>query len=287
VPPPWNRRLRWELSRTAFMADVLGVTPYDWQEAMLDGPQRFALVNAARQSGKSQCANTVVAHQMGFHDESLAVVVTHGLTFSAEFVRRVRHLLRDADLFPGTWPVDNVHSIELPNGGRLLALPATERVRGFSRPDIIILDEAAQIPDPVYDAITPTQAANYATARLWGISTPFGRRGWWHREWTEGGADWWRLTKPAAEVPHIHADILRKARRRSELKYRSEYCCEFVGTEHQAFPPELLDRMFGRAGDVETEQTVATLTAVCAETEGAESEVSASRWAQAIDWAAP
>lgn len=248
--PSATQQLIWAASPAEFMRDLTGRDPYAWQVELLEGAARRRLANVSRQSGKTETACFAVAHQMLFRPtppDPSAVVVTHRLDFSAEFVRRVRFILQDSGVAPKPWPLSNVHRIELPNGGRLIALPATEATRGYAKPRLLVMDEAAQIPDAVFAALTPTQAAIGAIARLWAISTPFGQRGWWWRVWERGGADWQRTRRQATEIPHITEDFLRVERINmgSELRFRSEYLCEFVGTESQVFPPELLARMFG------------------------------------------
>ena len=65
------------------------------------------------------------------------------------------------------------------------------------------------------------------------MSTPFGRRGWFFKEWTEG-QDWQRVLVPADQCARISPAFLEEERRSlPPLWYRSEYCCEFCDVEDQ------------------------------------------------------
>jgi hypothetical protein len=72
--------------------------------------------------------------------------------------------------------------------------------------------------------------------RLVTLSTPFGARGWWWKEWTEGGESWECYEIPATECPRIPATFLAEERRSlGPLFYASEYECRFVDTIDQVF----------------------------------------------------
>jgi hypothetical protein len=132
---------------------------------------------------------------------------------------------------------ENKLALELANGSRVLALPGSERtLRGFAAVRLLVIDEAARVPDETYAAVRPMLAVSHG--RLVMLSTPWGQRGFFHREWTEGEG-WDRYEVPATLVPRIDAAFLEEERRAlGPLFYRSEYCCEFVDTADQVFSSE-------------------------------------------------
>jgi hypothetical protein len=72
--------------------------------------------------------------------------------------------------------------------------------------------------------------------RLVLMSTPWGQRGHFHAEWEQGGDDWERVRITAYDCPRISDEFLAEQRRRmSDLKFRSEYLCEFTSTEDAVF----------------------------------------------------
>ena len=59
---------------------------------------------------------------------------------------------------------------------------------------MVIIDEAAMVPDPVHDAITPTLGRTNGELML--LSTPMGKRGAFYRAWERGGEKWERVFGP-------------------------------------------------------------------------------------------
>jgi hypothetical protein len=130
---------------------------------------------------------------------------------------------------------DNKTSFTLSNGSRCVSLPGTEQtVRGYSSVDIAVIDEMARVPDDLIKSISPMLAVS--GGRLIGLSTPFGRRGYFWQEWTEGGLDWYRYQVPATEVPRISPAFLESERRSlGQWHFAQEYLCEFGETENSVF----------------------------------------------------
>jgi len=81
------------------------------------------------------------------------------------------------------------------------------------------------------------------------LSTPYGKRGFFYEEWTEG-EEWERYEVPAPKCPRITQDFLEGERRTTpELWFRQEYFCEFRETEDQLFTFEMIER--ARDDDIE------------------------------------
>lgn len=81
--------------------------------------------------------------------------------------------------------------------------------------------------------------------RLVTMSTPWGKRGWWHHAWSDGGDDWERYEVPATACPRIPASFLAQERRAlPHLWYASEYECEFVEPDDAVFTYESIQRAF-------------------------------------------
>ena len=90
----------------------------------------------------------------------------------------------------------------LENKSRLLSLPSQSpaTVRGYT-PNFIVVDEAAQCSDELYQALRPMQLVS--GANMWLLSTPFGKRGFFYEQWTEGGDRWRRVKITAEQCPRI------------------------------------------------------------------------------------
>jgi phage FluMu gp28-like protein len=127
----------------------------------------------------------------------------------------------------------------LSNGSRIEALPGTEKtIRGFSGVDLLVVDEASRIDDGLFYAVSPMLAVSGGRIVL--LSTPYGKRGVFYQEWTEG-VGWERYEVPASECPRIPADFLENERRSMpEWWYAQEYNCEFRETEDQIFSNDMI-----------------------------------------------
>ena len=117
---------------------------------------------------------------------------------------------------------DNALSVRLSNGSEIFALPGSpDTVRGFSGIRLAVVDEAAFIDDALMPAITPMLAVS--GGRLVLLSTPFGKRGFFYREWAEGGEAWERYTVKAEDCPRIPKDYLAEERRKLGIFYGQEF----------------------------------------------------------------
>lgn len=77
--------------------------------------------------------------------------------------------------------------------------------------------------------------------RLILMSTPFGKRGHFFTEWTQGGDTWERVEIRAEECPRIASTFLAEEKKAlGEWWYRQEYGCEFVETVDQVFGYDLV-----------------------------------------------
>jgi hypothetical protein len=82
------------------------------------------------------------------------------------------------------------------------------------------------------------------------LSTPFGRRGWFHEAW-ESTAGWQRITAKATECPRIDPAFLEEQRTLLGPRYYAqEYECQFVEALDQLFSSESIDAIFTDVGDV-------------------------------------
>ena len=108
---------------------------------------------------------------------------------------------------------------------------------------LLLLDEASRITDDVYMAVRPMLATS--DGALWLMSTPFGKRGFFYKEWSGSGGEWERIKAPAPECQRIKASFLEEERRTmGERWFRQEYLCEFEDTASQVFGRDLVEGAF-------------------------------------------
>jgi hypothetical protein len=230
--------IRCALDPVAFAA-MLGFEEDPWQARVLRWPGKRLLLNCSRQSGKSTTTAILALHRAMYYPGSLILLVSPSLRQSAELFRKAADFLTRLEAGPKLTE-DNRLSCVLANGSRVVSLPSSEAtVRGFSAVDLVIFDEAARVDDALYYGVRPMLAVS--GGRLVAMSTPFGKRGWWHKEWTEGGDGWERIEIPATDCPRISPDFLAEERRSmGDWWYRQEYLCQFVETVDQIFSYDLI-----------------------------------------------
>jgi hypothetical protein len=99
---------------------------------------------------------------------------------------------------------------------------------------LLILDEASVIEDALYQSLRPMLAVS--DGRIILLSTPRGKRGFFHQVWTEGGTDWHRTRITAQECPRISPEWLENERKTiPDFWFRQEFECQFVETSDQLF----------------------------------------------------
>lgn len=73
--------------------------------------------------------------------------------------------------------------------------------------------------------------------RLFLLSTPYGKRGFFYDAWARGGDDWLRFEVPVTQVSRIDPSFLEDEKRAvGEAWYRQEYCCSFEALEGLVYP---------------------------------------------------
>ena len=233
------RDLFMALDPVAFARDGLGFHPDPWQADVLRWNGKRLILNCSRQSGKSTIAAVLGLHRALYYPGSLVLPVSPSLRQSGELFRKVSDFIRCLEEEP-VLTEDNKLSLTMDNGSRVLSLPSKEStVRGFSGVDLIIEDEGSRVSDDLYSAMRPMLAVS--EGRLILMSTPFGKRGHFHEEWTKGGDTWERVEVKATECPRISAEFLEEERKsRGDWWYKQEYLYEFVETVDQVFTFELV-----------------------------------------------
>jgi len=202
-----------------------GLAPDPWQSRLLrDLPPRTLLL-ASRQVGKSQVAAALALRVALLEPRSPILLLSPTLRQSGELFRKVHDLYA-----PVGRPVPTVAAsalrLELANGSRIVSLPGTEgTVRGYSGVALLVIDEAARVADALYCAVRPMLAVS--RGRLVALSTPFGKRGWFHDAW-HSDEPWERVQIKATECPRITAEFLAEEKKAlGERYYRQEYLTSF------------------------------------------------------------
>jgi hypothetical protein len=232
------------LDRVTF-AGKLGITPDTWQADLLRSEASRMLLNCSRQSGKSTISGVLALHRALYYPGSLVLVLAPSERQSKELFAKVAGFYRELGR-PVPAQGERKLSLELANGSRIITLPGTEKtIRGFSGAALLLVDEAARVDDALYHAVRPMLAVS--RGRLLMLSTPFGKRGAFYEEWTNGASGassgaWERFRMTADECPRIPEAFLEEERAsKPGWVYRQEYECSFEETEDQVFTTEMVE----------------------------------------------
>ena len=171
---------------------------------------------------------------------------------------------------------DSDSLLELSNGSRIVVVPATEKsARGYSSPDVIVLDECSRIEDAVYRSGVMPMLTNNEKCEVIQISTPNGKRGFFHKaseneRWErfmirapwDVSTDGWTLEEAISEAEfkaimasrgitafysprhYIYDEQLGNLDEMGRDMYKQEYCCEFVEPNEQVFSYDEIAAIF-------------------------------------------
>jgi Terminase large subunit, T4likevirus-type, N-terminal len=236
-----QHEIAFRLDPVLWAKSVLGITPHIWQEPFLRAKRGADILGlTSRQFGKTTAAALCLAHTAIFEDGTLSVVACPSQQQSVEAIRKVRAMVSKAG---GKLVVDNVYRIELENGSRVLALPATDdTVRGLTVTGWIIADEAARLPADLIAALRPMRA-RCRNARFVMISTAWSRTDQFWLNWSSDDQSWLRIKATIEDYPDvIAADFLDKERRQGDDYFKREYLGIPSGGHVSPFTLELYQR---------------------------------------------
>jgi hypothetical protein len=96
----------------------------------------------------------------------------------------------------------------------------------------MLIDEAAEVRESAYLTVRPMLAMGGRDGgRLWLLSTPKGKQGFFFNTWENGGKTWFRVSVPATENPRFSQAFLEEERQTlGERWFGQEYLCKFVDT---------------------------------------------------------
>lgn len=211
-----------------------GIAADPWQRALLTSADRQVLLCCSRQAGKSTVVATLALHRALFHPDSLVLLLSPSQRQSAEIFRKV---LDGFDALDRPLPTRyrSQLRLELGNGSRVLCLPGREEtVRSFGGVSLLVIDEAARVRDDLYRSVRPMLAVS--RGRLVALSTPFGQRGWFYREWA-GNGPWKRVQITWRDCPRITPAFIDEERRALGPAWvAQEYETTFTALEGLVYP---------------------------------------------------
>ena len=223
--------------------------PDPWQAKLLRSAAQNLLVNCSRQSGKTTTAAVLSAHCATFMKEATVVVLSPVQRQAALLLRQTKSFFRMAS--DERLLRNNVYDFETSEGSRVITLPGDEdTIRGVASVDLLLLDEAARIPDELYLTVVPMLAVS--RGRQLALSTPKGKRGWWWDAWRgEDGETWETYEVPWQKCPRFDAEQIKRFRIKfGPTRFAQEFECTFNTMEGMLFDPDDVAAAFSQEVDV-------------------------------------
>jgi hypothetical protein len=156
-----------------------GMIPDPWQVRVATAPGNQLLL-CHRQAGKSTIVAAIALAAALRKPDSLVLLLSRSMRQSGELFRKVKTFYNLVHPMP--LAKDTERELELENHSRVISLPASEEtIVGYSAVDLLLLDEAARIPDGTYYAVRPMLAMSQGV--LIALTSPFGQRGWFYEAW--------------------------------------------------------------------------------------------------------
>jgi hypothetical protein len=234
--------MRHTLDPAAWAVERLQWHPDPWQADLLRSNDPQLAVCCSRQSGKSTSTAVLAGHTATFQPGSLTLLTGPSQRQATELLTKVRTVLTSPGLTT-KFEQDAATSLQLRNGSRVVSLPATpEAIRGFSRPALVIEDEAAWCPDELHLALRPMLAAS-PNGRFILLSTPAGRAGHFYEACHS--PNWRRFKVTAYHCPRITKEFLEnELREYGDLYFSREYLCTFSDSEFSFFGSDMIAAAF-------------------------------------------
>lgn len=252
--------------------------PFDWQRDVCRSPSKRKIICGARQSGKSDIVSAKSCHRAKYFPKSLILILAPTEDQAKIDMGKILEYISWDESYP-TITAQNARELKLSNRSEIKIIIASERsARGYSKPSLLILDEASRIGDEVYKSGVRPMLTKSPDSELILISTPYGKRGFFYEAWIDktnvwdkyevrspwetNALDQWTLYEhhPGPEFfeerkrngvkfyyspRHDVFDEQQENLRAMTIRlYRQEYCCEFVETDEAVFTYQDLQKMF-------------------------------------------
>ena len=221
---------------------------YDFVSHLRDN--RFSIVLAPRQCGKSTITAMYVLHYILFNDDKKAIIMANKLKIAKEIFQKVRIAYENLPPFLQAGVVEWAKtSCTLENGSGCSAeATSADGMRGISG-NLIILDEFAflkkNIADEFFTSMYPTISAS-KEAKLIIISTPNGMNHY-HSIWNKAVKKkntFAPFKVKWNDVPDRDEDFKEETIKNiGKLKWNQEYECSFIGSSKTLIKPDILEQL--------------------------------------------
>ena len=233
---------------SAFVEEILDVDEvFGYQQEFLDSDNRFRQFVTGRQTGKSRsCAWAGLAYAVT-NPSSLVLITAPSLRQSSNLFKTLRSEMSQSGYSDSAWGVDRDTQtiIELDNDSEIVCLPVGnngDKIRGYTA-DQIIVDEAAFVPDVIYeDVLRPMTFATEGNILL--ASTPFGTSGFFYDAYIDDS--WHTVQAQTSDNPLVSASDLEEYKEgKTKTQIKQEILGEFVESKSKFFTASSIRNVLG------------------------------------------
>jgi hypothetical protein len=222
-------------------SSALRFNPDPIQKQVLDHPAHRLILCCARQWGKTTIVAIKALHTAVFFPGSRILVLSKSLK-QANLLLAVVSQSAAILGFRRKRVLGFQGSLLLPNGSQIFAVANSETgTRGYSA-TIVIVDEAAMIPDDVIGAASPTLGRS--TGKLWLLSTPHGETGIFYHVWHDSSlSDWYKVKATIEDSPYASPAFIAEQKRLFPLNFRQDFYCEFLPAKGALLSRDRVDKL--------------------------------------------
>ena len=155
-----------------YTMDALGMKPDPWQMDVLTCGHKRLLLNCCRQAGKSTTVAILSVIESVGHDDMRVLLLAPSFRQSKLLFKTTAQILKRVSQH--CIMHETTQELDLVNGSQIICLPCEEgTIRGYANVGLLVIDEAARVPDELYRAVSPMLAVSHG--RMVGLSTKVGR----------------------------------------------------------------------------------------------------------------
>ncbi|RKY98248.1 MAG: hypothetical protein DRQ10_07620 [Candidatus Hydrothermota bacterium] len=220
-----------------FMSKIYGMKPFQYQTEFLRDDHPYIIVASARQVGKSTMVSARALWEALANDGITVLILAPTFRQSQITFRKIRAAIeRNKRIFSRLIKRLRSDYIQFINDSEIYCLPAGEEgitIRGFTA-DVLIIDEAAFVPDEVFASVLPSITTRHS--KLYLLGTPAGKTGFFWKAWNNPQFKRYRIR--ASDCPIHKKEKIELAKTlMPSLKFKTEYEAEFVEEMDTFFSP--------------------------------------------------
>lgn len=206
-----------------------------WQKELIDSKGDEVIISG-RQCGKST-ATSILAAKTALKNPNEFILIGAYVIDQAQLIFRKIHEYLLAKAPKKIRGRVTLNFLELKNGSKILCRPIGDTgagMRGFSA-TMVIIDEAAFVPDRAWEAIEPVISVTKGRTIL--LSTPQGKRGFFYK--ASINPNYSKKIVSARDCPrHTKKFLDQKQSEMSPIAFATEYLGEFIDDYNRKFSEE-------------------------------------------------